>query len=434
MEKKYKRILTISHNSFSKKLNNGKTLESILADYEKEELAQLFFSENENPDFDFCDNYFKITDIDVLKNIFLKGKYGSRLRKCEVNNSKTNVLNSRFKKYIWSVLQRISSHITIFRDLLWNSSSWKTKSLFDWVEEFNPSAILYCGGNLGFSHSVALEIKKKYNIPLIVYFTDDYLIYPKNRNVLDYIQKKRINIFYKKTIKYSSLCFAIGDQMCEEYSKYFQREFYPIMNSVPIKPFINKEKKNTILQITYFGGLHLERWKMIGLLGQIINEINQTSQIKSEIKVFTNTSISSEIKKCFNNNNIVYGGSLQGDELIKKMNATDILLHVESTDKYYRSITRLSISTKIPEYLQTGNCILAFGPLELSSIKLIETNNIGVVIDGNAKHGDIKNKLTYLIETPEFRQSIGMNGYLYSKNNFDAVEIRKNFMNKINNI
>ena len=64
----------------------------------------------------------------------------------------------------------------------------------------------------------------------------------------------------------------------------------------------------------------------------------------------------------------------------------------------------------------------------------IETNNIGVVIDGNAKHGDIKNKLTYLIETPEFRQSIGMNGYLYSKNNFDAVEIRKNFMNKINNI
>jgi hypothetical protein len=61
-------VLVVSTNCFSDVYNNGKTLESIFSSFDKRNLAQVFFSENMNPDLNFVNNYFKISDVNVLKN------------------------------------------------------------------------------------------------------------------------------------------------------------------------------------------------------------------------------------------------------------------------------------------------------------------------------------------------------------------------------
>ena len=45
---------------------------------------------------------------------------------------------------------------------------------------------------------------------------------------------------------------------------------------------------------------------------------------------------------------------------------------------------------KIPEYLLTGNCVLAYGPLELASIRIFSDNEIGLIIGSEEYKQQIK--------------------------------------------
>lgn len=429
------KVLVISHNSFSKTLNNGKTLESLFASFPKHNIAQLFFSKNEYPDFDFCDNYFKITDEDVLKNLIsLNKKHGQRVDNENIKISE-NKIRKHLKNRIWQLLQTVSSYVIIFRDLLWKTGFWKIPSLFKWIEQFNADLIFYCGGNSGFSHDIVLYLKNKYNVPLVSYFTDDYLVSPLNRNIIDKIHRNKMKKFYYRTIENSSLLFVIGELMAQVYSAYFQKEFSPIMNSVSSTKFDYynkfKDRENKTIRIVYFGGLHLNRWRMISYLSCIIQKNKSFFSIIPEIHVYTNSKITSTIKESYQNNNIIIRGPLTGDELIKEMINADILLHVESDDKYNKSLTKLSVSTKIPEYLLTKNCVLAYGPSEVASMRLLQDNNIGILIDSEESEDSVLKKITSLIENKEKRMEIGNKGYKYAKENFDSEVTKMNFIKKI---
>ena len=55
------------------------------------------------------------------------------------------------------------------------------------------------------------------------------------------------------------------------------------------------------------------------------------------------------------------------------------MVHVESKKRKYRNITKLSVSTKISEYLAFRKCILAYGPIDVASIKYLKDNKSGIV-------------------------------------------------------
>ena len=55
-------------------------------------------------------------------------------------------------------------------------------------------------------------------------------------------------------------------------------------------------------------------------------------------------------------------------------------MHVEAFDKFNKKITRLSLSTKIPEYMGSGKLIVAIGPDDISSIEYLKENEIAYCI------------------------------------------------------
>jgi len=422
MNKIYPKILVLSHNSFSNTRNNGKTLESIFSILPKDHLFQLFFN-NDNPDFSFCDNYFRITDNDVLKKIFF------------INNNCGNVVQSNnstksdkhSSKTTTNFLYSKASSFKLIRDILWKTNTWKTQSLYKWINDFTPNIIFFVGGNSGFSHNIAVYLSKLYSLPLVTYFTDDYLLYSKPRNTLEVIQKHRIRNFYNKTINHSSLLFAIGDLMADEYTNHFKKKFHPIMNSIPIEPYDKYENKS-IKIISYFGGLHLNRWKMIVRLASIIKSPNIV------INVYTNSIITDEMEFEFNTCGVIVKKPLEGDELKNEIKKSDILLHVESDDKFNRALTKLSISTKIPEYLMSGRFILGFGPIEVASMRLIHDNGVGMVISSDLSDNDLVEKLDDIISNYELRKEIGLRGYDFAISNFDNSKNSALFMQKINKL
>lgn len=424
------KVLVISHNSFSPVSNNGKTLEAIFQNYRKEDIAQLFFS-NTYVDLNYCFNYFRITDADILRNnLFFNTKNFTESFAPELVKSRTK--NHKRQNSLVSYVK----NAPFLRDLLWKTGKWKISRLFEWIEEFNPDYVFYVAGPYSFSHCIAKYIANKYQIKLVTYFTDDYLLYPIIRDWKDAFQKWRMRNFYKDTISKSSLCFVIGDKMAREYEKYFNKCFYPIMNmgyNCPKLPSVNNKE----IIISYFGGLHLDRWKQIIRLGKNIRNINEINIKKglscSRILVYSH-SCSDEIMNAFNECGIEYKGFVDSANLRIELSKADILLHVESDDIYYRSLTRLSVSTKIPEYFSTGKCVLGFGPLDVASMELLNDNELGYVISSDANEFEIMKSLNELLTNQNKRDEIATKAYNYSAEQFDPSRIRNEFENRINSM
>ena len=416
------KILVVSHNPFSSTANNGKTLEAIFGGYGSGELCQLFFSEM-TPDMEYCQNYFRLTDKDVIRNTFsLSGNSFST----SFSKERKVVMGKNCKRYR---LKRFVQDVPFLRDFLWSVGKWDIKPLFEWIENNKPELVFFVGGNNGFAHMVARKLAKRYEIPLVVYFTDDYLLSPISRNWIDSIQRKRMERFYGKTIQQARLCFAIGEKMAQTYTGYFEKPFCPIMNMVPVERMLPKREHENVV-ISYFGGLHLGRWRAIVKLGSVLRRLQERHAIDLEFNVYAQE-CPPDVLSLFEEQGVAYKGFVKSDVIKEEFAKSDILLHVESSDAYYRSLTKLSVSTKIPEYLSTGRCVLGFGPKEVASMELLSENQVGIVVSDDESEERMMQDLNQLICCKELRDRLARNAFEYAKEKFNPEVVRRDFMEKL---
>lgn len=411
------KALVISGNSFSNISNNGKTLESFFGSFGKDNLAQLFFHPD-HPDFDFCDNYFHITDMDVLKKTF------GLIRRCGGTVSRVSdsiKISEGLDTVVFNKARNKAKNLALFRDALWSLRAWNTKELRNWCMNFAPDVIFFMGGGAGFPQSIARYLSDLLNVPLVTYFTDDYLLFPLCSNLLDKVQRYRMRRFYRKTVEQSSLLFAIGESMAAEYSAYFGRQFYPLMNSVPIQAYSAPISGKQVV-ISYFGGLHLNRWQMLVRLANLIDNKENIA-----FRVYTVTKPSDEIIDAFHTVGIDFRGGVTGQDLYDAITRSDILLHVESDDPFNRALTRLSVSTKIPEYLMSGRVVLGYGPTEVASMKLLSDHHIGVVIASDWSDSAVRMTLNKLLTDTVYRNELGLSGYKYAVSTFNNSQIVEKF-------
>lgn len=410
-------ILIISHNSFSNKTNNGKTLESIFSKFDKKNLFQIFFRLIEEIDYEYCENYLYVSPFRNLIN----PTYFDR-----PSNSYSNNFFSFLKDKFNGAVKYLVN------DIFWAIFFKGTPGVLDWVTGNNIKAIFFLAGPSGFSHNLAVEISRKLNIPMFVYFTDDYLIFPLRSNLFDKIQYLRLSRIFSKTISQSHLNFAIGIEMCQQYNKFFGKNFLPLMNSFTILKFDEPEDKTENLVISYFGSLHSFRWKNLIKFSQFIQRINSSNTNSFTLNVFTNTNLDDKIRlelECFNTNIF---DPVYGESYLNAIKRSDLLLHCESDDDYFSSKTKLSISTKIPEYCLSNRPIIAFGPTNIASFKILIENQIAFVIDSTDDDNSILNQLNKVFDF-KVRLNFVRRAFNYGKSNHDIRVISENFKNTILN-
>jgi hypothetical protein len=168
--------------------------------------------------------------------------------------------------------------------------------------------------------------------------------------------------------------------------------------------------------ISYFGSLHTNRDLMLLKFSQIVKNIESH---KIHINVYTNSEPNKDLLDKFKTNSINYKGSLIGEELTKAMKSSNFLLHIESDDNVSISKTRLSVSTKIPEYLSTCKPIISFGPSIVASLKIQIENKIGFVLDSSNSIIENSILLLNLIDSIEQQIEITSNGFIFVKSNFN---------------
>ena len=116
----------------------------------------------------------------------------------------------------------------------------------------------------------------------------------------------------------------------------------------------------------------------------------------------------------------------------REVEVADVLVHVESDDPEVLQNTRLSVSTKIPEYLSSGRLVLGFGPLNVASLALLKKYSLGVVVDSSTSEDWIEEQLCQLWNRDVFEASL-RSAREFMKTTLNVDVMRKRLLRAIEN-
>ena len=378
------RILIIANTSLSSTRNVGKTIASFFQDYPSDCIRQLYFN-NEYPDTNVCQNYYRITDFDVIRGFWTTsvGKILRTRSQREELASKQNVSNT----LLWSFLK--TDFVRLLREFVWRIGKWKSTQLVNWLDDFTPEVVFFCAGDSGFAYIINEYVVKRYKCRSVVYITDDYILPRFSLSAFWWIRR---HYYYRKmeiAIRDCDQFITISEKMRAMYKNIFEKDSVVALN-VPKDPGLKLGTTSSlstgVIVLVYAGGLHFNRYKTLRLLAVAIRTFNadQEARCKAELRIYCNQKPTEKERRAIEVEGASkYCGSLTSEELSNVLARSDILVHVESFDHSAMDKTRLSVSTKIPEYMSFGKPILAIGPKNIASMEVL--SDVGLCITNIGK-------------------------------------------------
>ena len=362
------RILVISNNVLSNTKNNGKTIYSFFDTLPKDCINQIYFS-NEFPEIEGY-NYFRISDKDIIKGIFNHHRGNKVLAEIKRPNEIKNVLGKKIPRNV----------LTCYcRDLIWYKK-WYSIELNDWLNSISPTIVFFVAGDTFFSYEICNFVINKFNCRLYTYVTDDYVLPQKKNSLLCNLRRKSNFRLLDNCIKKSEYLYVVSPLMKQYYDKLFNVDSHIIVNMADSHILENTIKKQTTnIEFVYAGSLYYGRIEVLIKLINVLKEYNNTHVNKGVLKIFSSTVLTKkqlDILNCINVSE--YMGAVNSTELCKVLNNADVLVFVESFDEKYIEKTKLSLSTKLPEYMSLKKPILAIGPETIGSIDYIKNETFCV--------------------------------------------------------
>lgn len=413
------KILLITSMPWREDNNIGNSYSNLFGDIDEFEIAHVYCRDGE-PYNKKVKKYFQITESRLVKNLYRPSvKTGKDFEMDASNNSKDLSLTSKAmnkaKLLRWEIL-------FVLRDLIWFCGRWKSKELYQFVEDFKPDLIFGTLTYMSNINRMMVDLKQRYNVPLILYSWDDVYSWSHfSWNPLFLLRKCYNRHFIRKCVAQSSMMYTITKEMQEEYGSYFDKECKILYKSYDFigEPKLKEAKKP--YHLVFMGNIGAGRWQALAELARVLKEINSKETI-AFMDVYTLSPLSEDILAALNiPGTCKLNKAVPQEEVMSTQQSADILIHVEPLNKRDASFYRLSFSTKLVDYLYNARCILGLG-LKTATLSYIEDNNAGIVIYDMSK---AKSILSNLFEHPELIKQYGKNAWECGVRNHERKGIRQ---------
>ena len=354
-------------------------------------------------------------------------KYGNLLMKIRKNQSKvTNDTPALIVEKNSNKKQKLKHVFRIGLAASADMLSYKISSeLIEFIEKEKPEIIyvLPYGRRI---IKLALDIHRRFNIPLLPHFMDDWPSTIYNDSTITSLQRKFTLKSLNNLLKVSEKSLVISDAMKKEFKKRYKKsQFFSLMNDVEEYAakdidleYITKNK----LSLCYAGGLHLNRWTSLLTICNLMQKMDRIERLD----IYTSERDWQEIKEYFKKFHFIkYKGFIDQKKVLDTLNNYDCLVFIESFDENIKKYTKFSISTKIPEYLSLGKPIIAIGPSDIASINYLNENNLAIVCN-NTNEDECKAILKEdLSNTKMLRKKIDNGKIIFFKNHYRKVQHEK---------
>ena len=394
----YPKVLVISHNVFGLNGNMGKTLHAYFENWPSDKLCQLYFH-SEVPTTHLCEQYFRVTDVDMVRALFRVKKTGTVLGKDSIEEARvTTRIDEGRTAAIYRKGGERTPGIYFVRNVLWKLGRWKSRQLDQWIRDCAPDVIFYASGDYTFSYEIALYISQKYQLPLVVSVVDDYYFQrPLDKGVLAWWNTRCFCKTMDKIMAHAKGAFYIHPVMERLYREKFPVNSAVLYKSAPICKTEETERER--IKIAYFGGLGLRRDQALVEIGRTIRRLIPDGAVL--LDVYSAENRPEIMAQMTESNGIRFHGQVSAEEVVRLQEESNVLVFAESTAPELTQRLRCSLSTKIPEYLGSNRCMLAYGPAEAGSIGYLLENGVGCVV---TDAGQLEERLREILFSARIRR------------------------------
>lgn len=421
----YPKLLVLSNNSFSKSNSNGRTLGSLLHGWPKEKIAQFCIS-SDGADFEVCNNYFCVTDSDVLKSILSFTPVKRRdLYNSKIINANTKNGYVRYKK----------TTIKMFaRNLAWMVGIWKGNDFFTWLNDFKPEIVLLQNGESFFMHKLAINIAKKYDAKLAIFNTEGYYFFHKDYFPSDGFFGKQLFKIYKKTYNsyFRDFMHKCSKQIYgnlklkEDYDKEFGNKNSIVVYTSSSLKFSPKLNYNQIPTFSYLGNLGFDRPQALIEFSLVLAEINK--DFKLDIYGFAKDKAMEDSLQSYPS--IRFHGAITYSQVINVIENSDFLVHAESQDETWLESLKYGFSTKIADSISSGKLFILYASPGIACSQYIIENKAGIFA---SERGELKEKITKVLNSTEIKSEYEEAALQTSKTNHNPnqnIALMRSYLTK----
>lgn len=315
------------------------------------------------------------------------------------------------------------------RDLIWKLGHWKSSELEAFIDGFNPDIIFLPVYYSNYICNLDLWVIDHCKVPVFSNISDD--IYTLKRAELSplfwidrFLKRRKI----KRVVNSSVTLYVCSDIQRSDYLACFNPPIRILRKGFDFSGVDRCEKKTGICELSFLftGNVGVGRWESLVDIAKVISEINSQRRKKLSFDIYTSTPLPkhaiAQFGKCVGT---VLHEPVSYSEVSRLQDNADVLVHVESFKAKNRKTVRQSISTKIPDYLAKGGCILAYGPSDVASIAYLEQSNSALVA---TSLDDLRYKIERLSNDPSIIKPLSERAYAFARANHNKAGIQDMLM------
>ncbi len=413
------KILVISHNCFSHTGSNGRTLANLFNRWDKDKITQFYISQEEPDDY-FCDNYYRITDSEIIKRFF-KNNVGKQINGSSINQSINKIKKKDSNTYrIFKKLFKNNSFGYLGRNLVWNINNKRNQKFYKWVEQFSPDLVLLQAGDYEFMFKIALNISRVRNIPLVVYNSEDYYFkdykkYAPFYRLYRYLFKKQ----FEKTYKYASHIIYSNTLLQETYKRKFDHKSTTLFTPTQITKRTHSPQNEPPV-VSYLGNLGVGRHIPLIEIAESLNRLDKRLKLDLYGR-FPDSLVEREILKC---KSINYKGFISYNEVKEVMQKSNLIVHAENFSDFYKKDLKHAFSTKMADSLACGTPFFVYAPESLAITRYLNEKKAACIV---TRSENLIQNLENILYNKDFQNIFLNNAELAVNEDFKSENIHLKF-------
>ena len=390
------------------------------------------YTRDELPNDPCCSRYFQISENKVIKSILKRKTITGKEVVCVDRENKDNEVVVQKQKELYSKHRKHFYYLKkIIREIIWKLSHWRTDELDSFLESVKPDVVIFTMEGYIHFNRLCRYVLKKTGSKSIGYFWDDNFTYKQRRRIgykfLRFFQRKSL----KKLAKETTAFWAISPKTKEEADRFF--DINCTILPKPTERELNQkfDFQNSVdnqVRMMYAGNLMIGRMDTVRAVAQAMSEINK-DDIKICLDVYTATEIPVDLQKF--GFGVAFHAPVSQSEVLKLQNKADVLLFAEDIVGSERKVSRLSFSTKIPDYLSSGKCILAIGDNDTAPMEYFRSERVALCAGDVV---EIKEQLERIVENPQIVHEYGKRAYECAKKNHLKADVQQTIKKTIEGI
>jgi glycosyltransferase involved in cell wall biosynthesis len=302
-----------------------------------------------------------------------------------------------------------------------------------WIQGFAPDIVYSDPGNLPMM-SLVDQISAEFSCPFALHIMDDWPSYRYRDGVLQGIVRSHMERRLRSLISRAASLLVVSDAMAAEYEARYGRTFLPVHNPVDLQRWDAlaaaygdepDRPPNDCLRVVYAGKVNSDTSGSLLDVAEVISDMSSHGQ-RISLRVNTPDTGAPAVTRMAACRGVVVAPAGEYCRVPSLMKAADVLLLPLDFDERSVRSMRLSMSTKVSEYLASGRPVLTYAPRGSAVAEYARTGGWSLLVD-ERDPAAIRRALNLLMEDRALRREMGSRARQVAAESHDASRVRAQF-------